>query len=111
MWLPLKRPLLGTWPAAQARALTGNQTSNPLVFSLVLNPLGRLSLPSGLTVHFSSPEAWDEAFLLGALVKRWVCGGRECQLEWEQEVRAEPPGVAQSVPTLCMVLAFWADLG
>ena len=24
VWLPLMRPLLGTWPATQAHALTGN---------------------------------------------------------------------------------------
>ena len=31
MWLPLTRPLLGTWPTTQVCALTGNQTSDPLV--------------------------------------------------------------------------------
>ena len=39
VWLPLTCPLLGTWPATQACALTGNQTSDPLVHRLVLNPL------------------------------------------------------------------------
>ena len=39
VWLPLERPLLGTWPETQACALTGNQTGNPLVRRLVLNPL------------------------------------------------------------------------
>ena len=43
VWLLLARPLLGTWPAPQACALTGNQTSNPLVLRLVLNPLSRTS--------------------------------------------------------------------
>ena len=38
-WLPLKCPLLGTWPATQACALTGNQISNPLVHRPALNPL------------------------------------------------------------------------
>ena len=28
VWLPLERPLLGTWPATQACALTGNQTGD-----------------------------------------------------------------------------------
>ena len=32
-------PALGTWPATQACALTGNQTGDPLVRRLVLNPL------------------------------------------------------------------------
>ena len=28
VWLPLLQPLMGTWPATYACALTGNQTSN-----------------------------------------------------------------------------------
>ena len=31
VWLPLKHPLLETWPATQACALTGNRTGDPLV--------------------------------------------------------------------------------
>ena len=38
VWLPLKRPLLGTWPATQACALAGNQTRDPLVSRPVLRP-------------------------------------------------------------------------
>ena len=33
VWLPLMWPPLGTWPATQACALTGNLTGNPLVCS------------------------------------------------------------------------------
>ena len=33
----------GTWPVTQSCALTGNWTSNPLVCSLVLNPLSHNS--------------------------------------------------------------------
>ena len=29
VWLPLKHPLLGTWPATWASALTGNQIRDP----------------------------------------------------------------------------------
>ena len=43
VWLPLACPLLGTWPATQACALTGNQTGDPLVRRLVLNPLSHTS--------------------------------------------------------------------
>ena len=39
MWLPLAQPLLGTWPAAQACALTGNRTGDSLVCRLALSPL------------------------------------------------------------------------
>ena len=43
VWLPLERPLLGPWPATQVCALTENQTSNPLVHRLALNPLSHTS--------------------------------------------------------------------
>ena len=43
VWLPLTRPLLGTWPATEACALTGNRTSDPLVHRPVLNPLSHTS--------------------------------------------------------------------
>ena len=42
-WLPQVHPLLGTWPTTQACALTGNQTSDPLVRRLALNPLSHTS--------------------------------------------------------------------
>ena len=40
VWLPLKCPLLGTWPATQACALTGNGT---LLHRPALNPLSHSS--------------------------------------------------------------------
>ena len=43
VWLPLVRPLLGTWLGSQTCVLTGNQTCDPLVRSLVLNPLSHTS--------------------------------------------------------------------
>ena len=43
VWLPLIRPLLGIWPATQAYALTGNQTSDPLPRSPALSPLSHTS--------------------------------------------------------------------
>ena len=39
VWLPLTRPILGSWPATQARALTGNQTGNLSVCRTTPNPL------------------------------------------------------------------------
>ena len=59
VWLPLTCSLLGTWPATEACALTGNQTSHPLVHRPVLNPLSHtsqgcfiFSLPSIMCVNF-----------------------------------------------------------
>ena len=49
VWLPLERPPLGTWPTTQACALTGNQTSDPLVCRAVLNPLSHTSQSINLT--------------------------------------------------------------
>ena len=43
VWLPLMHPVLGTWPTTQACALTGNQTRDPLVYRLALNPLSHSS--------------------------------------------------------------------
>ena len=43
VWLPLTHPLLGTWPATKALALTGNRTSDLLVPRLALNPLSHTS--------------------------------------------------------------------
>ena len=43
VWLPLVRSLLGTWPATQACALTGNRTGDPLVRSPAFNPLSHTS--------------------------------------------------------------------
>ena len=43
VWLSLVRPLLGTWLATQASALTGNRTTDPLVRRLALNPLSHTS--------------------------------------------------------------------
>ena len=39
----LQHPVLGIWPPTQACALTGNQTSNPLLHRLALNPLSHTS--------------------------------------------------------------------
>ena len=43
VWLPFTHPLRGTWPTTQACALTGNQTGDPLVRRLALNPLSHTS--------------------------------------------------------------------
>ena len=43
VWLPLARPLLGTWPATQVFTLPGNQTGYPLVQRPALNPLSHTS--------------------------------------------------------------------
>ena len=46
VWLPLTCPALGTRPATQVCALTGNQTCGPLVLRLALNPLNHTSQDS-----------------------------------------------------------------
>ena len=43
MWLPLMRPLLGTWPETQVCVLAGSQTRDPLVHRPVPNPLSYTS--------------------------------------------------------------------
>ena len=58
MWLPLARPLLGTWPTTQARALTGNWTGDPLVHRLALNPLSHTSQGKMVTFEWSYVMGW-----------------------------------------------------
>ena len=48
VWLPLLRPLLGTWPTTQACALTRNRTGDPLVHRTALNPLSHTSQDSSV---------------------------------------------------------------
>ena len=43
VWLPLMCTLLGTWPATQAGALTGNRTGNSLIHRLAFNSLSHTS--------------------------------------------------------------------
>ena len=43
VWLLLPRPLYGTWPATQARALIGNPSGDSLVHRPALNPLSYTS--------------------------------------------------------------------
>ena len=66
VWLSLMCPLLGTWPATQACALTGNRTSDPLVCRPVLNPLSRATpVRAAQCLYFSSfPSFYFILFLL-----------------------------------------------
>ena len=64
VWLPLERPLLGTWPTAQARALSGNRTGDPLVGRLALSPLSHTSQGSSsvfFSIHILSLIMFGEA--------------------------------------------------
>ena len=51
MWSPVIYPELGTWPATQAPALTGNRTRDPLGCRPALSPLSHTS--QGQAVGFS----------------------------------------------------------
>ena len=57
VWLPLERLLLRTWPATQARALTGNRTSDRLVHRPTLNLLSHTS--QGQPMYFHSLHPGD----------------------------------------------------
>ena len=63
VWLPLIRPLLGTWPETQACALTENRTGNPLILRLSLSPLSHTSQGSFLvySVRFSKYDIMSSA--------------------------------------------------
>ena len=75
MWLLLTRPLLGSWFATQACALTGNQTGDPLVHSPALNPLGHTSQGlSSLLCHLS--PCWARHSFSPSLSQHGVTGQR-----------------------------------
>ena len=68
VWLPLTCPLLGTWPTAQACALTGNRTGDPVVHRLALNPLSHTSQGSVLnTIHQLEDPHSSERWLIQGL--------------------------------------------
>ena len=68
VWLPLTCPPLGTRPATQACALTGNRTGNPPVCRLELNPLSYTS--QGSAVTFVAGDS--SASLHEALARPWL---------------------------------------
>ena len=70
VWLPLARPLLGTWLATQACALTGNPTGSPLVDRPALNPLSYTSQGSWyfLSMLNISSFPWKGCVLSGLCV-------------------------------------------
>ena len=63
VWLPFPCPQLGTWPATQECALTGNRTSNPLVCRPMLNPLSYIS--QGYLVIFNQMSDITNFMVLG----------------------------------------------
>ena len=69
-------PPLGTWPATQACALTGNQTSNPSVHRLVLNPLshtsqGKTKLYIKFNVNIPRYSLFTHSKMLLSVFKYW----------------------------------------
>ena len=59
VWVPLGRPLLETWSATQACALTGNRTSDTLVRRLALNPLSH----TGLEFFYKEENSFINCFV------------------------------------------------
>ena len=54
------RPLLGTWPTTQACAMTGNQTGDPLVFRLALDPL--IHTDQGMSYHLKITDTSEDFY-------------------------------------------------
>ena len=77
MRLPLELPLLDTWPATQACALSGNGAGDPLVPRPALNPLsytnhGRiLSFYNCVILHFSCCYLYSDSLL--SLERKCMC--------------------------------------
>ena len=70
--LPLAQPPLGTWPATQACALTGNQTGDLSVHRLVLNTLSHMSQGSrSIKSKYVNRRLVEGGFLLRTMI---CCG-------------------------------------
>ena len=77
MWLLLMHLLLGTWPATQACALTGNQTGDPLVCRPALNSLNHTSQGClALFIHVF-PTRSCASFIIAFLVPSTVPGTQQ----------------------------------
>ena len=72
MWLSLACPSLGTWPAAQALALTRNQTSDPLLLRPALNQSTEPHQPGVV----DSSGVWKSECELEGLHPSWRLWGR-----------------------------------
>ena len=86
-------PLLGTWLATQACALTGNRTSDPLVHRPALNSLSHTSQgPSADSLGDASKWSHDESVLL--FTTKWYSTARTDEHSFSQ-----PPAVRHWVMT------------
>ena len=56
VWFLLMHPLLRTWPETQARALTGNQTGDPVIRRTAFNPLSHINQGRHLFLIALEPE-------------------------------------------------------
>ena len=75
VWFSLTCPLLGTWPTTQACAPTGNQTRDPLVRRLALNPhLPRLEFFIYVHERYGSVGVFSPLLLVSenAVLVEWL---------------------------------------
>ena len=73
VWLPLVYSQLGTWPATQACALTGNQTGDPLICRPALNPLSHTSHGQFNIINFTINIDNNIINIVIMLYIRYVC--------------------------------------
>ena len=93
VWLPLACPLLGTWPATQACALTGNQTSDPLIHRPAFNPLSHISqVNDGF-----DEEQVGEVKGRGQSTESWETSKPEASMRSQKRIEEALAGVAQWV--------------
>ena len=83
----LSRPLLGTWPTAQACALTGNQTGDPLIHRLALNPLSHTNQGS-FTCYFSITVYFLYYFVL--------VSGTDMVIRQSETLQNVPPNISRT---------------
>ena len=109
-WLPLTRPLLGTWPATQACALTGNWTSNPLVPMSQLNTLSHTS-QGWIAIFLSQATLHQDCFssLCKKVIQEWVRSYFICLIWLVRLLRASKKKNRNTWGEICL-LSYWKGL-
>ena len=86
VWLPLAHPLLGTWPATQACALTGTRTGDSLVHLLALNPLSHTSQGWSMLFRIAQISCIyrvnTDVFIHSCIWSMYISAMEEQKLKW-----------------------------
>ena len=97
-------PLLGTWPATQACALSGNGTSDPLVHRLALNPVSHTSQGISQSFWMWQPHSTRAHSIASTAPHRLVQWKRHCSCVHTPVCSPWLPGHIDVVQTVLFII-------